>query len=265
MKDDTANALSFREEASVTDLAAGEALLSVKHVSKAFDEQWVLDDVSVDVEAGKTLVILGPSGSGKSTLLRCMNLLEPIDSGAIWFNGNEISAQLDRAHLVRRELSMVFQHFELFPHLTALENIMLAPTRIKGINRAEARDKAMELLRKVRIQDKAMHYPEQLSGGQQQRVAIARALAMEPKLMLFDEPTSALDPEMVKEVLDVMTSLSDAGMTSVVVTHEMAFAREAAQRVMFMEQGKIVEDVDKDAFFSGNVGQRAQLFMSNML
>ncbi|MFC0267547.1 amino acid ABC transporter ATP-binding protein [Kushneria aurantia] len=240
-------------------------MLSVKHVSKAFDDQWVLDNVSLDVEVGKTQVILGPSGSGKSTLLRCMNLLEPIDAGAIWFSGQEISAQLDRAHLVRRELSMVFQHFELFPHLNALENIMLAPTRIKGMSRVEAREKAMVLLEKVRIADKASLYPDQLSGGQQQRVAIARALAMEPKVMLFDEPTSALDPEMVKEVLDVMTSLSEAGMTSVVVTHEMAFAREAAQRVVFMEQGRIVEDVDKDAFFSGNVGERAQLFMSNML
>lgn len=265
MKDETNSALSFREEVSTIDVAPGNFLLSVKHVSKAFDDQWVLDNVSLDVEAGKTQVILGPSGSGKSTLLRCMNLLEPIDAGAIWFNGQEISAQLDRAHLVRRELSMVFQHFELFPHLNALENIMLAPTRIKGMGRVEAREKAMALLEKVRIADKASLYPEQLSGGQQQRVAIARALAMEPKVMLFDEPTSALDPEMVKEVLDVMTSLSDAGMTSVVVTHEMAFAREAAQRVVFMEQGRIIEDVDKDAFFSGNVGERAQLFMSNML
>ncbi|GHB14596.1 amino acid ABC transporter ATP-binding protein [Salinicola rhizosphaerae] len=243
------------------------SLLDIQRLNKSFGDKPVLKNVDVNVEQGKTLVIVGPSGSGKSTLLRCMNLLEPIESGVITFEGRDIATPEARreAWRFRQEMAMVFQHFELFPHLSVIDNIMLAPVKIKGVPKAQARQKALELLERVRIPDKANAWPEELSGGQQQRVAIARALAMEPRVMLFDEPTSALDPEMIKEVLDVMTELSDQGMTSVVVTHEMSFARRAAHRVVFMADGEVVENLPTDQFFGGEVKPRTRQFLDQIL
>jgi polar amino acid transport system ATP-binding protein len=225
----------------------------------------VLKDVDLSVAASEAVVVIGPSGSGKSTLLRCINLLEHIERGRIQFDGKEITASSRKAHTVRRELGMVFQNFELFRHLSAAENIMLAPIKVLGMSRAEARDLAEGLLAKVHIPEKADGFPEELSGGQQQRVAIARALAMKPKLMLYDEPTSALDPEMIKEVLDVIRELSDEGMTSIIVTHEMGFARKVADRIVFMDKGEVVENAATDAFFEGSVNPRTAQFLSQIL
>ena len=248
-----------------TSTPAADAMFEVRRLNKSFDQQqWVLDDIDLKLLRGKTTVILGPSGSGKSTLLRCLNLLEEVDSGAIWFDGREITKEGPRGHLLRREISMVFQHYELFPHLSVLENLMIAPVKVLGVAREQALEQAMELLTKVRIREKADAYPEQLSGGQQQRVAIARALMMNPKAILFDEPTSALDPEMVKEVLDVMVELAGSGITCVVVTHELGFARRAADRVVLMEGGRIVEESAKEHFFSGQASERTQRFLQQM-
>ncbi len=205
-----------------------------QNLEKRFGSVHVLKSVSLDVEQGRTMVIIGPSGSGKSTFLRCLNLLEPIDAGSIEFAGKDITHLGRHAYKARRNIGMVFQNFELFGHLTARENIMLAPVKVAGVTEVDAARLADELLLKVRIPEKADFYPDELSGGQQQRVAIARALAMKPKMMLYDEPTSALDPEMIKEVLDVIQELSREGMTSLIVTHEMAFARHAADRIVFM-------------------------------
>ncbi len=243
----------------------GSAFLEVNHVNKHFGSLHVLKDCSFSVNRGETVVLIGPSGSGKSTLLRCVNLLEPPSEGSIRFEGREITGDLRQAHKLRAEIGMVFQNFELFQHLNAVENIMLAPMKVLGYSRLDAHDLAIDLLKKVHIPDRADHLPEELSGGQQQRVAIARALAMKPKPMLYDEPTSALDPEMIREVLDVMTELSADGMTSVCVTHEMGFARRAADRIIFMERGSIIENAPSDVFFSGQASDRARQFLNQIL
>jgi polar amino acid transport system ATP-binding protein len=240
-------------------------MLKVSQVSKSFGDLLVLNDVNLSLVAKETVVVIGPSGSGKSTLLRCINLLEPVDGGSIVFDGEEITNTARKAHTIRRELGMVFQNFELFKHLSALENIMLAPMKVLRQSQAEAQDLARSLMDKVHIPEKADSFPDELSGGQQQRVAIARALAMKPKLMLYDEPTSALDPEMIKEVLDVIRELSVDGMTSIVVTHEMGFARNVADRIVFMDKGEVVEDVATEVFFSGEVKPRTEQFLSQIL
>jgi polar amino acid transport system ATP-binding protein len=240
-------------------------LLEIIGINKSFGTTQVLKGCTLNVEASETVVVIGPSGSGKSTLLRCINLLEVLDSGDIFFEGANITQNQRAAHLLRRQIGMVFQNFELFGHLSAVENVMLAPVKILGLSRDDAHDIATDLLRKVQIPEKADSFPDELSGGQQQRVAIARALAMRPKLMLYDEPTSALDPEMIREVLDVMTALSAEGMTSIVVTHEMGFARRAADRIVFMEHGEIIESAGSDEFFNGTVNDRARRFLDQIL
>ena len=239
--------------------------IEIVGINKSFGSVQVLKTCSMTVATKETVVVIGPSGSGKSTLLRSINLLEPVDSGDIFFAGENITRERKKAHLLRQQIGMVFQNFELFSHLSAAENVMLAPVKILGMNRADAHDIAVELLRKVQIPEKADAFPDELSGGQQQRVAIARALAMRPKLMLYDEPTSALDPEMIREVLDVMANLSAEGMTSVVVTHEMGFARRAADRIVFMESGEIIESASSEQFFAGTVNDRSRRFLDQIL
>ncbi|KEA52316.1 glutamine ABC transporter ATP-binding protein [Mangrovibacter sp. MFB070] len=240
-------------------------MLEMIGIDKAFGRQTVLRNCSLSVKRGETVVLIGPSGSGKSTLLRCVNLLSPADSGDIFFARQNISRGEIPATKVRQRIGMVFQNYELFSHLTAAENVMLAPMTVLGINRIEARKQADALLAKVHLFDRADHFPDELSGGQQQRVAIARALAMKPELMLYDEPTSALDPEMIREVLDVMAELSAEGMTSMVVTHEMGFARRAANQILFMEQGEIIERASANDFFEGQVSARARRFLDQIL
>jgi ABC-type polar amino acid transport system ATPase subunit len=217
-------------------------VVKVKNIHKHFGKLHVLNDVSLDVAKGEVVVIIGPSGSGKSTLLRCLNYLEPVQSGEIWIDGIRLDHHRTNIRAVRAEVGIVFQSFNLFPHLTVIKNVMLAPVVVRRRPEGEVRKEALAMLAKVGLQDKVDTYPSQLSGGQQQRVAIARALAMQPKLMLFDEVTSALDPELVREVLDVMKQLARDGMTMIVVTHEMGFAREVADRVIFMDEGRIVEE-----------------------
>jgi general L-amino acid transport system ATP-binding protein len=234
-------------------------------VHKWYGDFHVLRDVSLRVRNGERVVICGPSGSGKSTLIRCINRLEEHQRGIIRVNGVELNASLKHIERVRREVGMVFQHFNLFPHLTVLENCTLAPIWATSVSRHEAEERAFELLAKVKIADQAHKYPSQLSGGQQQRVAIARALCMNPKLMLFDEPTSALDPEMVKEVLDTITALAAEGMTMIVVTHEMGFARRVADTVVFMDWGEIVEIGEPEDFFAAPKHERARQFLSQLL
>ena len=246
-------------------MSADDKILELVKVSKKFDDLTVLQDCDLRVRKGETVVLIGPSGSGKSTLLRCINLLEPPTTGAVVFEGREITGDLHGGDRVRRNIGMVFQNFELFQHLSAVENIMLAPMKVLGMSRKDAHDLGIELLRKVHIPERADHFPDELSGGQQQRVAIARALAMRPKIMLYDEPTSALDPEMIREVLDVMADLSNEGMTTVCVTHEMGFARRAADRIIFMEDGGILEDAATEEFFGGRANERAQKFLSQIL
>ncbi len=250
---------------STNNLPLGKKILETFDIRKSFGDLEVLKGLSLEVTEGKTMVIVGPSGSGKSTLIRCFNLLETINAGKILFEGRPISGADKNAWKIRLEIGMVFQNFELFGHLTVLENIILAPTVVKGIEKGEATEKAMELLKKVQIPEKASSFPDELSGGQQQRVAIARSLAMEPKLMLYDEPTSALDPEMIKEVLDVIQKLSQEGMTSVVVTHEMGFARKVADRMVFMDHGKVIENTTSNKFFGGEVSDRAKAFLEKIL
>ncbi|WP_374307646.1 amino acid ABC transporter ATP-binding protein [Methylocella sp.] len=239
--------------------------LEMIDVNKWYGDYHALRDVNLNVAAGERIVVCGPSGSGKSTLIRCVNALEAHEGGRIVVEGVELSGDVRRIHEIRRETGMVFQQFNLFPHLTILENCALAPIHVLKTPRAEAERKAMAYLEKVRVADQAGKYPLQLSGGQQQRVAIARALCMSPKLMLFDEPTSALDPEMVKEVLDTMVELAEDGMTMVCVTHEMAFARQVADRVVFMDEGAIVEIDRPQAFFSGPRHPRARQFLGEIL
>jgi polar amino acid transport system ATP-binding protein len=240
-------------------------MVEVKTVSKHFGTLKALDRVTLDVYDGEKVVIIGPSGSGKSTLLRSINQLEMVDSGKILVNGVDLQAPTTNINKVREEVGMVFQAFNIFPHKTVLENVTLAQIVVRKRSKAEAAEKAMSLLRKVGIAEKAMNYPGQLSGGQQQRVAIARSLAMDPKIMLFDEPTSALDPEMIGEVLDVMKTLAREGMTMVVVTHEMGFAREVADRVIFMDYGAIIEEGTPEHFFTNPSHERTKLFMSQIL
>ena len=239
-------------------------MISVRNLKKSFGSVEVLKGVNLDIEEKEVVVIIGPSGSGKSTLLRCLNYLEKPTSGEIMVDGMTLGGGTD-INKVRAEVGMVFQRFNLFPHMTAMENITLAPMKVRGVSRAEAEEDALRLLRKVGLADRAEAYPEQLSGGQQQRVAIARALAMKPKVMLFDEPTSALDPEMVKEVLEVMKELAQEGMTMAVVTHEMGFAREVGDRVLFVDQGVIMEEGTPEEIFSRPQGARTKEFLSKIL
>lgn len=240
-------------------------LLEMIGIDKTFGRQTVLKNCSLAVQRGETVVLIGPSGSGKSTLLRCVNMLSPADSGDVFFASQHISRGDVPAHKLRQRIGMVFQNYELFSHLTAAENIMLAPMTVLGMNRIDARKLADNLLAKVRINERADHFPDELSGGQQQRVAIARALAMKPELMLYDEPTSALDPEMIREVLEVMAELSAEGMTSMVVTHEMGFASRAANKILFMEDGEIIDRANTSDFFAGHVSDRAQRFLTQIL
>ncbi len=244
---------------------AGTSAIRYSKVSKWFGPLQVLKDVDLDVTPGEVVVVCGPSGSGKSTLIRCVNKLEPIQQGKIFVYGDPIVGNQVNLSKLRAEVGMVFQSFNLFPHMTVLENIMLAPSKVKGFSATEAETIARDLLARVRIPDKADKYPANLSGGQQQRVAIARALAMQPRIMLFDEPTSALDPEMINEVLDVMTDLAKEGMTMMVVTHEMGFAKRVAHRVIFMDAGQIVEAATPQEFFSAPKSDRARDFLSKIL
>lgn len=242
-----------------------QALVELRKVSKWFGEFNALYDISLSVAEGEKVVVCGPSGSGKSTLIRCVNQLEAHQAGTIHVNGVEVTPEMKNIEAIRREVGMVFQSFNLFPHMTILDNLTLGPIRNRGASRAEARDLAMHYLEKVRIAEQAAKYPSQLSGGQQQRVAIARALCMRPKVMLFDEPTSALDLEMIAGVLDVMIDLANDGMTMIVVTHEMGFARKVADRVVFMDEGEIIEVAEPDAFFDDPQSDRAKLFLSQLL
>jgi general L-amino acid transport system ATP-binding protein len=244
---------------------SGGAMIQLDHVNKWFGQFHVLRDVTLAVEKGQKVVVCGPSGSGKSTMIRCINRLEEHQSGRIVVDGVHVLHVVGELDAVRREVGMVFQHFNLFPHLTVLENLTLAPIWVRKIPKAEAEETAMTYLRRVKIPEQAQKYPGQLSGGQQQRVAIARALCMKPQVMLFDEPTSALDPEMVKEVLDVMTELAREGMTMICVTHEMGFARAVADFVVFMDKGEIVEQAPPREFFANPRSDRTKLFLSQIL
>src|SRR5690349_3103773 len=242
-----------------------EAAVQMIDVHKWYGEFHVLRDVNLHVGRGERIVICGPSGSGKSTMIRCVNRLEEHQKGRIIVDGIELTNDLKRIDEIRREVGMVFQHFNLFPHLTILENCTLAPIWVRRMPKREAEEVAMRYLKRVRIPEQATKYPGQLSGGQQQRVAIARALCMNPRIMLFDEPTSALDPEMIKEVLDVMVDLAEEGMTMVVVTHEMGFARQVANRVIFMDAGQIIEQNRPEEFFTHPQHERTKLFLSQIL
>ena len=241
------------------------SIIQTKDVKKWFGDFQALKGISMDVAEGEVLVIAGPSGSGKSTFIRCINRLEQHQEGQIIVDGIELTNDLKNIEAIRSEVGMVFQSFNLFPHLTVMQNITLAQIWVRKKNRAEAEEKAMELLERVGIPEQAQKFPGQLSGGQQQRVAIARALAMEPKIMLFDEPTSALDPEMIKDVLDVMKELAKSGMTMIVVTHEMGFAKEVADRVMLFDDGMLVEENTPEEFFNNPKSDRTKLFLSQIL
>jgi len=240
-------------------------MIKFKNVDKYFGDFQVLKNINLTIKKGEVVVIIGPSGSGKSTLLRCMNRLETISNGSLTINGVELNDKKTDINKLRRKIGMVFQHFYLYPHKTVLENIMLAPVKALGQSKEEAKKTALAYLEKVGIPDKANAYPSQLSGGQQQRVAIARGLAMHPEIMLFDEPTSALDPEMIGEVLEVMKHLAKEGMTMVVVTHEMGFAKEVADRIIFVDKGEILEDADPAEFYKEPKEERAKLFLSRIL
>jgi polar amino acid transport system ATP-binding protein len=242
-----------------------EPIIRIQAVDKWFGKFQVLTGINLNVRSGERIVVCGPSGSGKSTLIRCINRLETVQSGRIVVNGIDLTAGGKNVDSVRQEVGMVFQQFNLFPHLTVLQNCMLAPMRSRGLSRDEAETIAMKYLSRVRIPEQALKYPSQLSGGQQQRVAIARALCMTPKIMLFDEPTSALDPEMVKEVLDTMVSLAEEGMTMLCVTHEMGFARSVADRVIFMAEGKIIEEAPPQQFFSNPQHETTRNFLGQIL
>ncbi|WML60333.1 amino acid ABC transporter ATP-binding protein [Neobacillus sp. PS2-9] len=240
-------------------------MIKVRNLVKSFGSQTVLTDINLSVSEKEVVVIIGASGSGKSTLLRCINFLEIYDQGEITLNGEIIQPTSNNLNKIREDVGMVFQHFNLFPHMTVLENVMEAPVHVKGMDKTQAKQKALVLLEKVGLYDKASAYPKNLSGGQKQRVAIARALAMEPRIMLFDEPTSALDPELVGEVLQVMKRLAKEGMTMVVVTHEMGFAREVADRVVFMGEGEILEEAPPNEFFVNPQHAKAKQFLNSIL
>lgn len=243
-----------------------QALIQMINVNKWYGKFHVLRDINLDVQSGERIVICGPSGSGKSTLIRCLNRLEEHQQGQIIIDGTELTSDIKDVETIRREVGMVFQHFNLFPHLTVLENLTLGPIWVLKMPKHEAEEQAMKYLERVRIPEQANKFPGQLSGGQQQRVAIARSLCMSPKIMLFDEPTSALDPEMVKEVLDVMVELAEqSGMTMLCVTHEMGFARKVANRVIFMDQGEIIEQNKPEEFFDNPQSDRTKLFLSQIL
>ncbi|KGD75352.1 MULTISPECIES: amino acid ABC transporter ATP-binding protein [Tatumella] len=240
-------------------------MINLKNVSKWYGHFQVLTDCTTEVKKGEVVVVCGPSGSGKSTLIKTVNGLEPVQQGSILVNGTEVNDRKTNLAKLRSKVGMVFQHFELFPHLSIVDNLTLAQVKVLGRNKTEAREKGLKLLARVGLAAHAEKFPGQLSGGQQQRVAIARALCMDPIAMLFDEPTSALDPEMINEVLDVMVELANEGMTMMVVTHEMGFARKVANRVIFMDEGKIVEDSDKDAFFNHPASDRAKDFLAKII
>ncbi|AGA87655.1 amino acid ABC transporter ATP-binding protein [Stutzerimonas stutzeri] len=244
---------------------ASGPVIQMQGVHKWFGQFHVLKDINLSVRQGERIVLCGPSGSGKSTTIRCLNRLEEHQQGRIVINGVELTSDLKQIEAIRSEVGMVFQHFNLFPHLTVLQNCTLAPMWVRKLPRRQAEEIAMHYLERVRIPEQANKFPGQLSGGQQQRVAIARALCMKPKIMLFDEPTSALDPEMVKEVLDTMVSLAESGMTMLCVTHEMGFARTVADRVIFMDKGEIVEQAEPEMFFTNPVNDRTKLFLSQIL
>ena len=245
--------------------AGGEKIIQIADLNKWYGDFHVLKDISMSVNKGEVVVVIGPSGSGKSTLIRCVNRLEEHQEGIITVDGTQLTDDVKKIDQIRRETGMVFQQFNLFPHLTVMENIILAPVRVRKMRKSDAEERAMYYLEKVKIPEQAQKYPGQLSGGQQQRVAIARALTMEPKVMLFDEPTSALDPEVVGEVLEVMVNLAKEGMTMIVVTHEMGFAREVGNRVVFMDAGQIVEVGTPEHFFTNPQEERTQGFLSKIL
>ncbi len=253
-----------------TELAAqlavsDQQMIRIQQMHKWYGQFHVLKDINLTVNAGERIVVCGPSGSGKSTLIRCINRLEEHQKGEIWVDGTELTSDLKQIEQIRREVGMVFQHFNLFPHLTVLENCTLAPIWVRKMPKAEAEQVARKYLERVKIPEQAEKYPGQLSGGQQQRVAIARSLCMNPKIMLFDEPTSALDPEMIKEVLDVMVELARDGMTMICVTHEMGFAKTVANRVIFMDEGEIIEQNEPEEFFNNPQSPRTQEFLSQIL
>lgn len=242
-----------------------QPIVKLKNLNKWFGDLHVLRDISLEVDRSEVVVFIGASGSGKSTLLRCINFLEEAQKGEIWINGKEINPYRENLNKVRKKIGMVFQHFNLFPHMTVMQNVIEGPLQVTGTPRKTAREEGMELLEQVGLEDKADEYPEMLSGGQKQRVAIARALAMKPELMLFDEPTSALDPELVGEVLNVMKDLAKKGMTMAVVTHEMGFAREVAERVFYMDEGKIIETGTPGEIFDSPQHPRTKQFLSQIL
>lgn len=257
--------MAGKSRTSSNMIVKDEVMISMQAVNKWFGNFHVLKDINLTVNKGERIVICGPSGSGKSTLIRCLNRLEEHQAGTIKVQGIELNNDLKKIDEIRREVGMVFQHFNLFPHLTILENCTLAPIWVRKTPKADAEAMAMKYLERVKIPEQAHKYPGQLSGGQQQRVAIARSLCMEPKLMLFDEPTSALDPEMIKEVLDTMVSLAEDGMSMICVTHEMGFARKVANRVIFMDEGQIVEQNEPEEFFQNPQSDRTKLFLSQIL
>ncbi|MFK0092340.1 amino acid ABC transporter ATP-binding protein [Pseudomonas sp. NPDC090592] len=250
---------------AIKSSVVSEPIIQIRDMNKWYGQFHVLKNINLTVQQGERIVLCGPSGSGKSTTIRCLNSLEEHQQGQIVVDGVELTNDLKQIEAIRREVGMVFQHFNLFPHLTILENCTLAPMWVRKMPRRQAEEIAMHYLERVRIPDQAHKYPGQLSGGQQQRVAIARALCMKPKIMLFDEPTSALDPEMVKEVLDTMVSLAEDGMTMLCVTHEMGFARTVANRVIFMDKGEIVEQATPDAFFDNPQNVRTRMFLSQII
>lgn len=256
--------VALKKDSTASNKQTGLAI-KVEGLYKSFGSLNVLQGISTEINKGQVVALIGPSGSGKSTFLRCMNLLETPTSGKVFIDGKEITSPKIDIMKVRQNVGMVFQHFNLFPHMTVIKNIMYAPLKVKHITEEEARNVGMDLLKKVGLEAKAKAYPSQLSGGQKQRVAIARSLAMKPDIMLFDEPTSALDPEMVKEVLDVMQDLAKSGMTMAVVTHEMGFANEVADRILFLDQGKLAEDAPPEVFFSNPKCDRAKQFLDNIL
>ncbi len=260
VRDDDLAADRSKMKVSDTDVA-----IEIKNMNKWYGDFHVLRDINLRVMSGERIVICGPSGSGKSTMIRCINRLEEHQAGQIIVEGTELTDDLKKIDEIRREVGMCFQHFNLFPHLTILENCTLAPIWVRKMPKKEAEDIAMHYLERVKIPEQALKYPGQLSGGQQQRVAIARSLCMNPKIMLFDEPTSALDPEMIKEVLDVMVGLAEEGMTMLCVTHEMGFARKVANRVIFMDAGQIVEQNEPEEFFTNPQHERTKLFLSQIL